>query len=49
VKYLQESAPELSDDDNFNLLGAFGRDDAALGELIDQVVLTMGLPVMPEL
>jgi hypothetical protein len=36
AEYLQESAPELSDDDHFDLLGAFGTDDTALDQLIDQ-------------
>jgi hypothetical protein len=49
AEYLQQSAPELGDNDNFHLLGAFGMDDSALEQLIGQVVLTMGLPVMPEL
>jgi hypothetical protein len=49
AQYLQESAPQVSDEDNFHLLGAFGTDDSALEELIGHVVLTMGLPVLGEL
>jgi hypothetical protein len=37
VEYLQESAQELNDDDDFDLLGAFGTDDTALEQLIEQV------------
>jgi hypothetical protein len=44
--YLQQSAPELRDDDNFDLLGAFGTDDKALDQLIDHVT---DLEAMPQL
>jgi hypothetical protein len=43
AEYLQESAPQLNDGDDFDLWGAFGTDDKALEELINHVVLTTGL------
>jgi hypothetical protein len=36
-EYLQQSAPQLSDDDDLHLLGAFGTDDSTLEQLIEQV------------
>jgi hypothetical protein len=46
AEYLQQSAPEVTDDDNFHLLGAFGADDSALEQLIEQVIR---LPLVAEL
>jgi hypothetical protein len=37
AEYLQESAPELNDDDDCHLLGAFGIDDTALEEVLDWI------------
>jgi hypothetical protein len=37
AEYLQPSVPELNDGDDYHLLGAFGTDDIALEQLMEQV------------